>query len=42
MDFAVPVDEGMKIIEGEKVDKYLELARELKNCDGDTNYSWSA
>ena len=30
VDFAVPVDHWIKIKENEKVDKYLDLARELK------------
>ena len=30
MDFAVPVDYGIKLKECEKKDKYLDLARELK------------
>ena len=29
MDFAVPKDLGEKIKEGERIDKYLDLAREL-------------
>ena len=31
VDFAVPVDHRVKLIENEKKDKYLDLARELKN-----------
>ena len=30
-DFAVPVDHRVKLIENEKKDKYIDLARELKN-----------
>ena len=30
MDFAVPIDHGVKLKESEKKDKYLDLARELK------------
>ena len=30
MDFAVPADDGVKLKENEKKDKYLVLARELK------------
>ena len=30
MDFAVPADQRVKLIENEKKDKYLDLARELK------------
>ena len=31
VDFAVPADHRIKLKEGEKKDKYLDLARELKN-----------
>ena len=31
MDFAVPADHRIKLKDGEKKDKYLDLARELKN-----------
>ena len=31
MDFAVPVDPRVKLMESEKRDKYLDLAREVKN-----------
>ena len=30
MDFAVPVDHGIKLKESEKKNKYVDLARELK------------
>ena len=30
MDFAVPVDHRVKLKESENIDKYLDLARELK------------
>ena len=30
MDFTIPVDYRVKLIESEKIDKYLDLARELK------------
>ena len=30
MDFAIPVDQRVKIKENEKRDKFLDLARELK------------
>ena len=30
VDFAVPADHRVKIKEGEKIDKYLDLARELE------------
>ena len=30
MDFAVPADHRMKIKESDKINKYLDLARELK------------
>ena len=30
MDFAVPADHRVKLKENEKMDKYLDLARELK------------
>ena len=32
VDFAVPADYGVKLKESEKTVKYLDLARELKNC----------
>ena len=32
MNFAVPADHRIKLKECEKKDKYLDLARELKNC----------
>ena len=32
VDFAVPEDHRMNLKESEKKDKYLNLARELKNC----------
>ena len=32
VDFAVPADHRIKLKECEKKDKYLDLARELKNC----------
>ena len=31
VDFAVPADQGIKLKECEKKDKYLDFARELKN-----------
>ena len=47
VDFAVLVDHKVKIKENEKIDKYLDLTRELKKVaehysdgDGDTNRSW--
>ena len=45
IDFAVPADHSVKLKEGEKKDKYLPLARELKKTvehesDGDTNCNW--
>ena len=33
MDFAVPADDKAKLIASEKRDKYLDLARELKNLE---------
>ena len=44
IDFAVPVHHGVKLIESEKIDKYLDLARELEKAveyegDSDTNCS---
>ena len=44
MAFVVLADNRMKIKESEKIDKYLDFARELKNTveyerDGNTNYS---
>ena len=47
MDFSVPADRRVKIKEGEKRDKYLDVAREIKikavkhEGDGDTDYNWS-
>ena len=32
VDFAVPADHKINLKESEKKDKYLDLARELKNC----------
>ena len=44
VDFAILADDWVKLKEKEKRDKYLDLARELKNCgtgnDGDTNCNW--
>ena len=45
VDFAVPADDRVKLIENEKKDKYDELVRELKKyveheSDGDTNCNW--
>ena len=37
MDFAVPRDHRVKLKESEKRDKYLNLARELKNYG---TYNW--
>ena len=31
-DFAIPEDHGRKIEEGEKIDNYLDIAKELKRC----------
>ena len=47
VDFAVPANHRLKIKEDEQIDKYLDLARELKNpveqaSDGDTNCNWCA
>ena len=44
MDFDVPADHWVKLIESEKRDNYLDLARELKKStkyesDRDTNYN---
>ena len=43
VDFAVPMDHRVKIKEFEKIDKYLDLARELKKqwnmSDGDISCS---
>ena len=44
MDFAVPADHRVNIKESKKIDKHLDLARELKKNveyvgDGDTNCS---
>ena len=46
VDFAVPADQRIKLKENEKKDKYLDLARELKNktveyeSDGYINCNW--
>ena len=37
MDFAVPADHRVKIKENKKINKYLDLARELKNEGDDDN-----
>ena len=47
VDFAIPADHKVKLKESEKIDKYLDLARELKKTmedesDGDTNCNWCA
>ena len=34
VDFAVPADHRVKLKESEKIDKYLDLARELKKKHG--------
>ena len=39
MDFAVPADHRVKLKESEKRDKYLDLARELKNY-GTNKWHW--
>ena len=45
MDFPVPADHWVKMKENEKIDKYLDLTRELKKTveyegESDTNCSW--
>ena len=45
VDFVVPADHRVKLKENEKIDKYLDLAREFEKnmeneSDGDTNYDW--
>ena len=47
MDFAVPAEHRVKLKKIKKRDKYLDLARELKNkttvnheSDGYTNFNW--
>ena len=45
VDFAVPMDHGVKIKENEKIDKYLNLAWEQKKADEhegqcNTNCNW--
>ena len=47
MDFAVPMKHRVKVKKRGKLDKYLDLARELKNVVehesyGDTKFSWHA
>ena len=37
MDFAVPADNRIKLEENEKKDKYLDLAKELKKLDHESN-----
>ena len=40
MDFAVLADHRIKLSEGEKKDKYIDIARELKKTiEQDENYS---
>ena len=39
MDFAIPADYRVKLKEGKKKDKYLDLARELKNY-GTWKWRW--
>ena len=42
MEFAVPVNPRVKLKEGEKKDKFQDLARELKHeREGNTNFKWS-
>ena len=45
MDFTIPADRKMKIKESEKIDKFLNLNKELKNAvalvgNSDTSYCW--
>ena len=43
MDFAILADHKKKIKENEKIDKYLDLTREIKKkheSDGDISWSW--
>ena len=44
VDFAVPADHRVKLQESKKKDNYLDLAREQKNLelesDGDSNCNW--
>ena len=47
MDFALPVENRLKIKENEKIDGYLEFASELKKAvkhevNRDTDYNWSS
>ena len=47
VDFAVSANHRVNLKESEKIDKYLDLARELKKTieyvsDGDTNCNWCA
>ena len=46
MDFAIQADHKVKIKDGVKIEKYLDLGREQKTVehesDGDTNWSWCA
>ena len=44
VDIAVPADNKMKMKESETIDKYMDLARELKNdveCEGDDDSNYS-
>ena len=44
MDFVIPQDHRVKIKESKKINKYLDLAGELKicglECNGDPKCSW--
>ena len=44
VDFSVSADHKVELKENEKKDKYVDLARALKNMehesDGDTNWNW--
>ena len=39
-DFAVPADYRVKLKESEMIEKYLYLARELKNTNGNWKWGW--
>ena len=46
VDFVLPLEHGVKMKESKKIEKYLDLGRELKKTighksDSDTNCCWS-
>ena len=41
MDFAIPGDQGVKIEESEKMNKFNQRVEKSVQCDGGTNCIWS-